>query len=61
MKILRLLSLLIMVVFVAASCGTGTDAKKGDEETKAAEEQVAASDDEGWEILFDGTNTDNFR
>ena len=60
MKILRLLSLLVLVQFVAASCGSNADNKK-DEKTKAAEEQLASGDEDGWVVLFDGTSTENFR
>lgn len=60
MKILRLLSLLILVQFVAASCGSNTDSKKEDK-AKAAEEELASGDEEGWTVLFDGSSTENFR
>ncbi|MDX2415005.1 MAG: DUF1080 domain-containing protein, partial [Bacteroidales bacterium] len=51
MKYLRLLTLFIIATFVLSSCGSVKKATKG---------TVAAVDD-GWVVLFDGTNTDNFR
>ncbi|MEZ5001108.1 MAG: DUF1080 domain-containing protein [Bacteroidales bacterium] len=43
---------------VAVSCGSS-----GDKEKKASgsEAETTAAADEGWVVLFDGTNTDNFR
>lgn len=53
MKLLRLFSLLTLLAFVTVSCGVATKS--------AAKEKVAATADEGWTVLFDGTSTENFR
>ncbi len=53
MKHLRLLSLFIIATFMLASCGSANDTDKKGEK--------AADTDDAWVVLFDGTNTDNFR
>lgn len=58
MKLFNVLLSVIIIGMVTISCGTtGDKAKKGGEEQTT----VAATQDEGWEVLFDGTSTDNFR
>lgn len=51
MKHLKLFSLFIIATFMLASCGSVKKATKG----------TVADADDGWVVLFDGTNTDNFR
>jgi hypothetical protein len=58
MKTIKALIFLITIVLLIASCGNVQ--KKNDSATKEANTKQSEADD-NWEVLFDGTSTDNFR
>jgi transcription termination factor Rho len=58
MKTIKALIFLITIVLLIASCGNVQ--KMIDSATKEANTKQSEADD-NWEVLFDGTSTDNFR
>jgi alpha-3'-ketoglucosidase len=59
MKTFNILSIFIALIFITMSCGNmGKNAKSDSKEESKVEQ---STQDEGWEVLFDGTSTDNFR
>jgi hypothetical protein len=58
MRTINLLLALLLIAFMNTSCGTSGNDKEG-EEAKAEDVEATAEDE--WTILFDGTSTENFR
>lgn len=59
MKTLNILSIFIALAFMSFSCGNAE--KKTKSETNTESQTIQDSQEDGWEVLFDGTSTDNFR
>jgi len=59
MKKINYLFALTAILFFAVSCSNSGNKEKGTEQESQAEETTAAAEE--WEVLFDGTSTENFR
>jgi hypothetical protein len=57
MKLLKMLFLFILAAFIAVSCGSTTKVSKANADVTEAKVAI----DNAWDVLFDGTSTENFR